>query len=197
MRNKAMIPIAAAVVVVAAMVWQGMETEPVLCAAPPVRLGEVDGFVSEPLPASDGELHTLPSDTVIDKRVYKAPDGGWYVATLVIGGQSKSSIHRPELCLPSQGFQMSDPCSREIDGVEWRVLSLTRRDAPRLAFAYTFFNQAGFRTASHVARIFRDVWDRSVNGRIDRWAMLTVNGFPADRPRTEAFLRRLWKEALK
>ena len=102
-----------------------------------------------------------------------------------------------EMCLPSQGFQMTEPRTCEVSGVDWRLLTLARRDAPNLAFAYTFFNQDGFRTDSHVARIFRDVWDRSVRGRIDRWAMVTVNGYPADSRLTTSFLSRLWKEALR
>ena len=197
MRARALIPVFASALVVAAMAWQGTEGEPVVCEAPSVRLGELAGFDSEVVPPSDGELHTLPEDTIIDKRMYRAGDGAWYSVSLIIGGRSKSSIHRPEMCLPSQGFQMTDPRSREVAGVDWHLLTLARRDAPSLSFAYTFFNQDGYRTDSHVARIFRDVWDRSVNNRIDRWAMVTVNGFPADSRRLEAFLARLWKEALK
>ena len=41
--------------------------------------------------------------------------------------------------------------------------------------AYTFFNQEGVRTASHVKRILKDVWDRSVLNRVDRWVMVTVH----------------------
>ena len=197
MLSKALIPMVAATLVVAAMVWQGLETEPVVCEAPDMHLADITGFASEPLPASEAELHTLPSDTIIEKRLYKAEDGAWYAVTLVVGGRSKSSIHRPELCLPSQGFQMTSPRSSEIEGVDWHLLSLARRDAPPLSFAYTFFNQDGFRTCSHVARIFRDVWDRSVNGRIDRWAMVTVNGSPDDERRLRAFLSSLKKEVFK
>ena len=49
-----------------------------------------------------------------------------------------------------------------------------------MGFAYTFFNQDGCRTSSHLLRIFRDVWDRSIRGRIDRWVMVTVNASVAD-----------------
>jgi len=192
-----LIPVATAAAVIAVMAWQGMEAEPVVCDAPDVRLGDIQGFESECIPPSEGELHTLPSDTIIDKRVYRAKDGAWYMATLVIGGRFKSSIHRPELCLPSQGFQMADPRTKEIQGVDWRLLTLLRGDAPSMLFSYTFFNQDGFRTDSHVARIFRDVWDRSVNCRIDRWAMVTVNAFPADERRFESFLSIFWREGLK
>jgi len=196
-QTRSLIPVFAAAAVVAAMAWQGMEPEPVVCDAPTVRLGEMAGFESEAFPPSEAELHVLPDDTIIDKRMYRSQDGAWYSVSLIIGGRSKSSIHRPEMCLPSQGFLMADPRTCEVSGVDWRLLTLTRRDAPNLAFAYTFFNQDGFRTDSHVARIFRDVWDRSVRGRIDRWAMVTVNGYPADSRLTTSFLSRLWKEALR
>ena len=197
MQSKAMIPVVAAALFVAAMIWQGLETEPVVCEAPDVHLAEISGFTSEALPASEAETTTLPSDTIIEKRMYKAEDGAWYAVTLVVGGHSKSSIHRPELCLPSQGFMMTNPRGCSVDGVDWHMLSLSRRDAQSLSFAYTFFNQDGFRTSSHVARIFRDVWDRSIKGRIDRWAMVTVNGSPDDERRMRAFLASLKKEVFK
>ncbi len=124
--------------------------------------------------------------------MYRRADGEWFQVSVVVGGASKSSIHRPELCLPAQGFQMSSPRTVEVGGVEWRFLSVESRGNDPLGFAYTFFNQDGFRTASHTQRIFRDVWDRSVHGRADRWVMLTVNSSRAD----DEFLREI-AESLK
>ena len=57
--------------------------------------------------------------------------------------------------------------------------------------AYTFFNQAGFRTSSHLKRIFRDVWDRSILGRIDRWVMTEVTTSSDDERTLVEFLRNL------
>ena len=185
------IPVVATVFTVAAMLYQARSVNPTLCEAPSVSLGEIPGYTSETVPAGEAELHTLPSDTIIDKRLYKAKDGSWHLVSLVIGGRSKSSIHRPEMCLPSQGFLMSDPRSVEVSGVEWRCVTLHRQTAAPLGFAYTFFNQDGFRTGSHVRRIFRDVWDRSMRHRIDRWAMVTVNSSCADDVRLSAFLKNL------
>ena len=188
------VPVAMAVVVIGAMSYQAQTHEPVLCEPPNVRLADIPGYSSETFPPSEGELNVLPSDTIIDKRVYTAQDGAQFLVELVVGGHSKSSIHRPEMCLPSQGFQMTDPRNREVLGDRWRVLTLARRDAPSQHFAYTFFNQAGCRTSSHVVRIMRDVWDRSVNRRIDRWAMVTVNAFTADELRLLAFLADLGRD---
>ena len=64
-----------------------------------------------------------------------------------------------------------------------------------LGFCYTFFNQDGFRTPSHVKRILRDIWDRSVHNRIDRWVMITVNSSRTDDAGMIDFIAKI-KEAL-
>jgi exosortase len=179
------------VAVVPVMLYQAQGSAPVVCEAPRIELGEVPGFELTVLEPGEAELATLPADTSFVKRLYTTPDGAWFQVTVVIGGSSKSSIHRPELCLPSQGFQMTDPRDATAAGADWRFISLLRRDVPPLGFAYTFFNQEGYRTPSHMKRIFRDVWDRSVYNRIDRWVMVTVNAHTADDVAMAAFLERL------
>jgi hypothetical protein len=141
------------------------------------------------------ELSVLPSDTRFVKRRYENANGAWFCVSAVIGGRSKSSIHRPELCLSAQGFQMLAPRARTAAGVDWRLMTLGRRAAAPFGFAYTFFNQEGYATASHLTRIFRDVWDRSFFNRIDRWVMVTVQASTADEKAVLAFLESL-KEAM-
>ena len=189
-------PFVAAALVIGVMVVQGGLSDPALCEAPEAKLGEMYGFRSETIPPAEAELNVLPKDTVIDKRVYTAPDGNWYKVTLVIGGRSKGSIHRPEMCLPSQGFLMSGAKAVDVEGVEWRMMTVERGLDSPLGFAYTFFNQDGYRTSSHVRRIFRDVIDRSFRRRIDRWAMVTVTSSDADGGRMARFLSAL-KEVVK
>ena len=164
----------------------------VVCEPPAVELDEIPGFTSERLEVSEAELTVLPADTRFEKRLYTGMDGRWYAVSAVIGGTSKSSIHRPELCLPSQGFLMADPHTVDVEGSVWRVIRLDGgTDRPSMGFAYTFFNQAGYRTASHFDRILRDIWDRSFHNRIDRWVMVTVNASCADERDLTAFLRLL------
>ena len=193
--RKVLTPLMAAVLVVAVMLYQARTVNPVLCEAPSVKLVEIKGFASEPIAISEAERTVLPADTEIDKRRYVSPDGEFLVS-VVVGGRSKSSIHRPELCLPAQGFQMASPRTVEVGGVEWHVITLARKAASSMGFAYTFFNQDGYRTSSHLRRIFRDVWDRSMRGRIDRWVMLTVNSSISDEARLMAFLGKL-KEVVR
>lgn len=109
-----------------------------------------------------------------------------FTASSVVSGPNKASLHRPELCLPSQGYDLGAHREIMVDGLPWQLIELAERDGRGAAlFAYTFINQEGYRTNSHAARIWRDVWDRSVHNRIDRWVMITVtvNG------RDEAVLR--------
>lgn len=185
------VPAVATVLMCVAMWYQSLTPEPVVAEAPAVELRDVPGFDVTELEPGEAELTVLPSDTRFVKRLYSTDDGQWFQVTVVIGGASKSSIHRPELCLPAQGFQMTHPRNMSACGLDWHVLSLERSCYSSLGFAYTFFNQTGFRTSSHVRRIFRDVWDRSVLNRIDRWIMITVNASTDDESAIRAFLERL------
>lgn len=175
-----LVPAFAVALIVPLMFYQAATPEVVVAEAPRLSLGELPGFESEELGASEAELTVLPADTTIIKRRYVAQNGDWMVVSLVIGGKSKSSIHRPELCLPAQGFAMRNPRTREVCGRDWRMIELSAKESPSFGFAYTFFNQEGYSTASHVARIFRDVLDRSILNRIDRWVMVSVHLSRAD-----------------
>ena len=189
--RKLLIPVVTTLLVGAAMVYQAWTPEAVVCEAPEVRLCEIAGYESDPAPVTEAERTVLPSDTQFDKRIYSDSLGRTFSVTVVIGGRTKSSVHRPELCLPAQGFQMTNPRDEEIAGVDWHLVTLARQMSSPMGFAYTFFNQAGYRTSSHFRRIFRDVWDRSVLGRVDRWVMVTVSASTSDEAVLRGFLGQL------
>ena len=115
-----------------------------------------------------------------------------FAASTVVSGANKGSLHRPELCLPSHGFEMGESRTLRVGDLDWRLIPLHEKGGrPASLFAYTFFNQDGYRTDSHVARIWRDVWDRCVFNRADRWAMVTVMLNEADERRLAAALESL------
>ena len=115
------------------------------------------------------------------------------IQTMLVENMQRSDLTVYE---EAQGFQMMRPHNLEVEGVDWRVVELARGGHPSLGFAYTFFNQDGFRTSSHVKRILCDILDRSFRARIDRWAMVTVNGSRADDASLGAFLAHL-KEVIR
>ena len=190
------IPVLTVLVIAAAMCFQGLSPKPTLADAPAVSLPDIEGCTVSNLPPSEAELTVLPRDTRIEKRLYQEPSGHWFMVSLVIGGREKGSIHRPELCLPSQGFLMTEPHAVDVGQTPWRILTLASNDGTGrgLGFAYTFFNQEGFRTSSHVRRIFRDVLDRSLLARIDRWVMVTVLSSWKDDREMVRFLSRIGEE---
>ena len=182
-----------AVVLVVTMWFLALTPEPVYCERPDVHLTPLAGYTCVTGEISEAELTILPGDTEIEKLIYTAPNGRWFAVSLVVGGRSKSSIHRPELCLPSQGFRMTEPRTIEVDGIDWRFITLDGGyGRPSFGFTYTFFNQAGFHTSDHIRRILRDVWDRSILNRIDRWAMVTVYTSETNEYRIAEFLSKLW-----
>jgi len=61
-------------------------------------------FTSTNVPESEIELGYFPKDTSYIRRLYQAPDGFEASATIVLMGADRSSIHRPDYCLPGQGW---------------------------------------------------------------------------------------------
>ncbi|HBO98525.1 MAG TPA: hypothetical protein DD637_01615 [Verrucomicrobia bacterium] len=183
----------ALLVLVPVSLWQAVTPRPRLEEAPGIVPPVLAGYAVSALPVSEAELTVLPKDTQFVKRLYVSEKGENFAVSWVIGGASKSSIHRPELCLPSQGFQMMSPHTITVDGRSWREIFLETQGTLARRFSYTFYNQAGFQTSSHVSRIWRDIWDRSILNRIDRWVMITVYGDCKDETRWRAFLSRLMR----
>lgn len=189
---KKLVPYFAFVFVAAVMLWQAAVPETVLMPEPKIVFPEIAGYTVEEGQPSEAELKTLPKDTVIFKRIYSdAVTGHRYQVSVVIGGRSKSSVHRPELCLPAQGFELSDPHTIDVGVVGWRRINLRRGTGGYAGFAYTYANGTGFRTSSHLVRIFTDVWDRSILGRIDRWVAVSVTSSLSEDEALAAFLDRL------
>lgn len=190
--RKRLMPILCLIVVLPLMYFQSDIPELTVCDAPSVSLPELSGFTSEV--RLDGKLDVkfLPADTRVEKRQYRTATGDWFIVSLVFGGKTRGSTHQPEVCLTAQKHVMSDSMTVDAGGRSWRIIKLDEGVGnPPLGFAYTFFNQDGFRTSSHVFRIFKDVWDRALHGRIDRWVMVTLYSSCYDTLKLREFLSKL------
>ena len=60
--------------------------------------------ISEATPITTKELNWLPEDTIYGRRRYTFPDKTWIENNVVLMGYDRTSIHKPEYCLPGQGF---------------------------------------------------------------------------------------------
>jgi EpsI family protein len=102
------------------------------------------------------------------------------------GDDMTNSIHRPERCLPAQGWNLQSSSTRVVPLDGGRKLELTRlrtgRAAPRndndhktLAnLTYYCFIGHNDMTASHLERTSIDLRDRILRGYNQRWAYVTV-----------------------
>ncbi len=133
-----------------------------------------------------GEADLLPSDTRIMKCNYSDVLGNACRVSVVVNGRSRQSIHRPEICLPAQGwsierghvtsFELADGTSLPVHCMDIRPRSSASHG--RFGHAYFFINPRQT-AASHFKRIMISVADRAFARRVTRWAMVTIS---ADEP---------------
>ena len=64
------------------------------------------GYLSKPLPITTGELNVLPKDTTFGKRRYWAASGANADVSVVLMGQDRTSLHKPQFCLTGQGWNI-------------------------------------------------------------------------------------------
>ncbi len=65
-------------------------------------------FTSSNMPEAKVVVDYLPKDTSYASRHYMATNGAWAMANVILMGADRTSIHRPDYCLPGQGWQIRD-----------------------------------------------------------------------------------------
>lgn len=133
------------------------------------------------------ELDTLAKDTQFARKIYTGPEGDQILVSIVLSGDDMTnSIHRPERCLPAQGWQMQSSSSRIIQIPGGKSLGVTRlqnartvqtQDKRRLTVTnldYYWFIGYKDMTASHLTRTEIDLRDRIMYGYSQRWAYITI-----------------------
>ena len=132
------------------------------------------------------ERATLPPDTEYARKTYSSVTGPELLCSIILAGATKSSIHRPEVCLPAQGVSVKGSRAVRIpigDGrfIPARLLTtqnlLPTRDGgavhvPSL-FLYWFVARDTM-TDSHYRRHIISAWDRIFRNRNQRWAYVLV-----------------------
>jgi hypothetical protein len=147
----------------------------------------VDSFQGRDQQASEGERTVLPKDTKIIKKAYTNPSGEIINAQIVLSGAEKRSIHRPELCLPAQGWSINGRQYLPVKLADGRSITvmcdtITRQVevAPGVSKPFTslfcyWFVGDGTTTASHTMRILLTSWDRVVHHKNHHWAYIAVS----------------------
>ena len=137
-------------------------------------------------PISCGERAYLPADTAFLKGNYYDAFGNRFQVSVVVNGASRRSIHRPELCLPAQGFSIERVRNGAMPDGRGRTLAVKMVDLRRSLAGQQqeaigqiyFFVSARHQTASHAVRLLISIRDRAVFSRVTRWALVAIVGEP-------------------
>ncbi len=137
-------------------------------------------------PVSQGERDSLGPDTQFVRKLYTNARGDQIFVSIVFSGPDMStSIHRPERCLPAQGWTIADSRIAEIP-IDNKTLKATRLHDVRsfrdsngelvnvYALNYYWFVGHSDRTPSHYERTWIDIRDRVLKGENQQWAYVTV-----------------------
>lgn len=147
----------------------------------------VQDFTSKRVPEDKTVLDTLPKDTSFVQRLYTAPDGFWVNANIVLMGTDRTSIHKPEFCLPAQGFRIDQkttvnlpipgPHPYQLQVAKWTITNFIqdsdgRKQEIRGLYVFWFIAE-NEETTSHWQRIWWLTRDLLMTGVLQRWAYVS------------------------
>ncbi len=158
----------------------------------------VDQFMGQDQEASLAEKVMLPGDTQIVKKLYSSLRGEYVTCQIVLSGGEKRSIHRPETCLPGQGWTIGAAQKVPVhleNGKTQNVMKLTLSRVVEVAEGdrrqitsnfYYWFVGKDKTTSEHRERVLLTSWDRVFHNVNHRWAYVIVSGLVPDQKRAGA-----------
>ncbi|MCC6235247.1 MAG: exosortase-associated EpsI family protein [Verrucomicrobiales bacterium] len=175
----------------------------------PERLLEYSSVI---LPVTQEEYTWLPRDTTYGRRMYTAPDGFQIQVSGVLMGTDRTSIHKPEYCLPAQGFRIlrNTKTDIRIERPHPYRLPVVRMDAVRegkrpdgttfsQSAVYVFWFLSDTRLSNdHAQRMWWLAMDLARTGELQRWAYMgcLVASPPGREDEAYARLVRFLQEAV-
>jgi EpsI family protein len=146
----------------------------------------VGDWYGQDQPVSQGEKDSLGPDTQFVRKLYTNAQGDQIYVSLVFSGPDMAtSIHRPERCLPAQGWTVVNTNVATIP-LQAGVLKATRlrnmfvfhqeNAAPVNVYSLDYYWFVGHdaQTPSHLQRAWIDIRDRVLKGENQQWAYVTV-----------------------
>jgi EpsI family protein len=156
----------------------------------PARIGDWEG---QDVEISPREREVLAKDTGFARKVYRNSFGDEIFVSIVLSGQDMTnSIHRPERCLPAQGWNVTASTRVALPIGSHQTLEATKlanagefmlkpngkdTEPKRVTLHglnYYWFVGSRDVTANHLKRTLWDMRDRIFYGQNQRWAYVTV-----------------------
>lgn len=171
---------------------------------------KLDGYTSRLQPISTRELNWLPADTLYGRRLYATPDESYAAnVTVVLMEKDRTSIHRPQFCLPANGFDIFKEESIDLpiplqDGTELkaqliqanRVIKTDDGQTHQVRALYIYYFVAdGQTTNNHAEMLWRISKDLLSTGVTERWGYVSL--FTLCMPGQEAATLEQSKDLLK
>lgn len=159
---------------------------------------------------TEDEARLLPKDTEGSRRLFKDGSGDELFCSIVLAGRDVTSIHRPELCLPGQGWKIQSEYTQAIPvpTAPGGTLSVMRMNTTRTVlltdgrtlpmrslFVYWFVGKDRV-TPYHWQRIYWTAKDRVLHNTNHRWAYILIH-VPIINDATESKNVKTEDEAMK
>ncbi len=146
---------------------------------------QVGVWKSSDIKMNDIERELLPPDTEMVKKLYAGPEDREIFVNIVISGKDRRSIHRAEVCLPSQGwiitgketvFLSYEDCAGRQKTADVQKLSvIAGKKSIEINSLVLYYYIGGNRvTGNNLKRIFFTVCDRLFRGRQTRWSYVVI-----------------------
>jgi EpsI family protein len=149
----------------------------------------IDTWWGVPEQIGKAEREELAADTTFARRIYSNGRGDRILASIVLAGEDPdNSLHRPERCLPAQGWTVMDSkvITIKAPGLPNGELKVTRLHSQqkfpdskgrlRTVYNLNYYWFVGVTdvTPSAIRRAVLDIRDRVAKGIDQRWAYVTV-----------------------
>ena len=153
----------------------------------------IGDWIGEEGTVTDREREVLAKDTQFARKNYTNVAGDRISVSIILSGDDMTnSIHRPERCLPAQGWTVQSSEKKVLPIANDRELGMTKLrnvrtvellDKSRVALHninYYWFVGYHDMTPSHLTRTGLDLRDRLLHGYNQRWAYVTVTAIVSE-----------------
>ena len=150
----------------------------------PLTLGDYQGREFEMTAA---EKNLLDEGVKLSRDIYSSAKGKQIMATIIVSGFEKRSLHRPEVCLPNQGWTVTDRTPMQLQLADGRELTLMmmrifrdveprpgERIRTRAINFYWYIGSDGTTCADHYEHVFLSYYDAVFRNLQHRWAMASI-----------------------
>jgi hypothetical protein len=195
--SRGLVVLALAAVTVAACLWSSPASSRSEAGIDMNLPASLNGFWGADQRISESERAILPRDTEFAKKLYSNERGDKINCQIVLAGGEKRSIHRPEVCLPAQGWsvktgeviQIMMANGGRLDVMQLEIVkkvSLADGESRDLTSLYLYwFVGRDATTPRHLVRVLRTNLDMLLHSTNHRWAYVIVSA-----PSSKALLHK-------